>query len=171
MKYIFIYLTTVITSMGMEFINELRYYKELGDHHLKVDLEKFRNIRNDLNINNTNLFYLIPFMNMLLVLYNTYNYEDKKKNFFLLLNTFHLILPMTFEEIEEYQNKPTGLTAYNISKRNNNIEKNNHEYEVEMNNYDKSPNKEKIEELRLLKAELLRNNNIIDKPKVLIKKK
>ena len=41
MKYMFIYLATIITSIGMEFINELRYFKELGNHHLKVDLEKY----------------------------------------------------------------------------------------------------------------------------------
>ena len=173
MKYIFIYLTTIVTSLGMEFINELHYFKELGDHYLKVDLEKFYNIKKEFNINDSKLSYLIPFINMLIVLYNTYNYEAKKKNFFLFLNTFHLIIPMTLEEIKEYQNKPTGLTAYKISKRNNKIENNNyyHEYEVELNNHDKSINQNKIEELRLLKEELLRNDNNIEKNKILIKKK
>lgn len=172
MKYIFIYFTTIISSIGMNFINELRYFKELGDHHLKVDLKRFQNIKNEFNINDSILPYLIPFINILLVLHNTYNYEEKKKSFFLLLNTFHLIVPMTFEEIKEYQNKPTGLTAYKISQRNNKIENNYyHEYEVELNNHEKSINQNKIEELRLLKEELLRNNNIIDKNKILIKKK
>ena len=174
MKYIFIYLTTIITSEVMEFINELRYFKELGDLNLKVDLKRFHNIKNEFNINDSKLSYLIPFFNILLVLHNTYNYEEKKKSFFLLLNTFHLIVPMTQEEIKEYQNKPTGLMAFKISQRNNKIENNNyheyHEYEVNLNNYDKSINQDKIEELRLLKEELLRNNNI-DKNKVLIKKK
>ena len=171
MKYMFIYLATIITSIGMEFINELHYFKELGDHHLKVDLEKFHNIKNEFNINDSKLSYLIPFINILLVLNNTYNYEEKKKSFFLLLNTFHLIIPMTLEEIKEYQNKPTGLTAYKISKSNNKIENNNyHEYEVELNNHEKSINQNKIEELRLLKEELLRNDNI-EKNKILIKKK
>ena len=165
MKYMFIYLATIITSIGMEFINELRYFKELGDLNLKVDLEKFHNIKNEFNINDSKLSYLIPFINILLVLHNTYNYEEKKKSFFLLLNTFHLIIPMTLEEIKEYQNKPTGLTAYKISKRNNKIENNNyHEYEVELNNHEKSINQNKIEELKELKRYLLgiKNDNHID---------
>ena len=165
MKYMFIYLATIITSIGMEFINELRYFKELGDLNLKVDLEKIENIKNEFNINDSKLSYLIPFINMLIVLHNTYNYDEKKKNFYLFLNTFHLIVPMTLEEIKEYQNKPTGLTAYKISKRNNKIENNNyHEYEVELNNYDKSINQNKIEELKELKRYLLgiNNDNYID---------
>ena len=172
MKYIFIYFTTIITSMGMDFFNELRYFKELGDQNLKIDLEKFYNIKKEFNIDDSKLSYLMPFINMLIVLHNTYNYEDKKRDFFLFLNTFHLIIPMTFEEIKEYQSKPTGLIAYKISKRNNKIENNYyHEYEVELNNYNKFIKENKIEELRLLKEELLRNNNSIDKNKILIKKK
>ena len=112
MKYLVMWLITVMASFGMELSNELRYLKDVADNGYKIDINKLKELKEKMNIKTPSLArFLIPIYNMMIALQNTMKYSNNREMFLTELSVFDCLEEMSEYEKKEYAKKPTGLNA------------------------------------------------------------
>lgn len=115
MEILLIWGSTIIASIGMETVYELKVFKDLADSGFKIDIGKLNSntIGSNKKFNFSLLSNLIPFYNVLMILFKvaTYNKEYNFRN----LDLVGAIVPLSEDEYIKYQEKPTGFNAYLLS--------------------------------------------------------
>lgn len=115
MKYIMMWLITVITSFGMELGSELRYFKDAADLGYKVDVLKFNQITQSMSVKRPSMIkFLIPIYNLMMALQNTTQYDNLRQTFFNQMQVFGCLEEMSDEEKKEYLKNPTGIKVLAI---------------------------------------------------------
>ena len=117
MKYTILYLVTVIISIIMDKVSELRYYRDAASYGYKINREVLNKLKEEdvININNEVWEYILPFCNVLSSLANTVRYKEQKNDFFAIMQAYGGFLKMTSSEEEEYNSNPSLFNAYKIS--------------------------------------------------------
>ncbi len=117
MEILLIWGSTIIASIGMQTIYELKLFKDVADSGYKIDIEKLSNNKANSDSNTkfkiATLSNLIPIYNIMLVLFKVATYN--KEYIFRSLDSSNAIIPLTDEEYNEYNQKPTGLRALKLS--------------------------------------------------------
>lgn len=117
MELIFLWITTVIASFGMDFANGLRMFKDVADAGYKIDTKRLNELSKQLNPNAPNttlLSLLVPIVNIWQVFKKTIQYNEVRPMVLDQLNIMDCIEEMSELEKEEYEKKPTGLNAFLI---------------------------------------------------------
>lgn len=114
MKILIMWLGSVVASFFMEIGNELRMYKDAADAGYKVNnskllemLGKGRESKPSLST----LFLLTPVINIMFVMKNTLDYNDRRDDLLTQLHVMGALDEMSDYEKSEYAKRPTGLNA------------------------------------------------------------
>lgn len=114
MKILVMWLGTVVASFFMEIGNELRMYKDVADAGYKINnskllemLGKGRESKPSLST----LFLLTPVINIMFVMKNTLDYNDRRDDLLTQLHVMGALDEMSDYEKSEYAKRPTGLNA------------------------------------------------------------
>lgn len=114
MKILIMWLGSVVASFFMEIGNELRMYKDAADAGYKVNnskllerLGKGRESKPSL----LTLFLLMPVINIMFVMKNTLDYNDRRDDLLTQLHVMGALEEMSDYEKCEYEKRPTGLNA------------------------------------------------------------
>lgn len=114
MKILVMWLGTVVASFFMEIGNELRMYKDVADAGYKINnskllemLGKTRESKPSLST----LFLLTPVINIMFVMKNTLDYNDRRDDLLTQLHVMGALDEMSDYEKSEYAKRPTGLNA------------------------------------------------------------
>lgn len=114
MKILVMWLGTVVASFFMEIGNELRMYKDVADAGYKINnskllemLGKGRESKPSLST----LFLLTPVINIMFVMKNTLDYNDRRDDLLTQLHVIGALDEMSDYEKSEYAKRPTGLNA------------------------------------------------------------
>ena len=114
MKILVMWLGTVVASFFMEIGNELRMYKDAADAGYKVNnsklLEMLGKVRESKPSLST-LFLLTPVINIMFVMKNTLDYNDRRDDLLTQLHVMGALDEMSDYEKSEYAKRPTGLNA------------------------------------------------------------
>lgn len=114
MKILIMWLGSVVASFFMEIGNELRMYKDAADAGYKVNnsklLERLRKGRESKPSLST-LFLLTPVINIMFVMKNTLDYNDRRDDLLTQLHVMGALDEMSDYEKSEYAKRPTGLNA------------------------------------------------------------
>lgn len=114
MKILIMWLGSVVASFFMEIGNELRMYKDAADAGYKVNnsklLERLGNGRESKPSLST-LFLLTPVINIMFVMKNTLDYNDRRDDLLTQLHVMGALDEMSDYEKSEYAKRPTGLNA------------------------------------------------------------
>lgn len=117
MELLITWISTVITSVGMEVAQELKIFKDIADLGYKLNFDKISEMEDEFNkgylssSNKAILELFIPIYNMISVLERTVEYASSRESFLQQLKFMNCIEGMSKFEYEEYQKKPTGLNA------------------------------------------------------------
>ena len=117
MELMLLWLSTSITSICMEIVNELRMFKDVADAGYKIDIKRLSDLSKQLNPNApkaTLLSTLIPIFNIIQVFQRTIQYNNLRPTILDQLNTIDVLEEMLEIEKEEYSKNPTGLNAFII---------------------------------------------------------
>ena len=115
MNFLIFWLGTSALSFCMEFVQELRMYKDIADHGYKIDNKRLSEFSNQLNPNstkNTMFSMLIPLVNMMLVIQRTMEYNNNRAYIMDQIRAMDALEEMSEYEKKEYAKKPTGLNAF-----------------------------------------------------------
>lgn len=114
MKILIMWLGSVVASFFMEISNELRMYKDAADAGYKVNnskllemLGKGRESKPSLST----LFLLTPVINIMFVMKNTLDYNNRRDDLLTQLHVMGALDEMSDYEKSEYAKRPTGLNA------------------------------------------------------------
>lgn len=114
MKILIMWLGSVVASFFMEIGNELRMYKDAADAGYKVNnskllemLGKGRESKPSLST----LFLLTPVINIMFVMKNTLDYNNRRDDLLTQLHVMGALDEMSDYEKSEYAKRPTGLNA------------------------------------------------------------
>ncbi len=114
MKILIMWLGSVVASFFMEIGNELRMYKDAADAGYKVNnsklLERLGKGRESKPSLST-LFLLTPVINIMFVMKNTLDYNDRRDDLLTQLHVMGALDEMSDYEKSEYAKRPTGLNA------------------------------------------------------------
>ena len=114
MELLLLWLSTSITSICMEIVNELRMFKDVADAGYKIDIKRLSDLSKQLNPNApkaTLLSTLIPIFNIIQVFQRTIQYNNLRPTILDQLNAIDVLEEMLEIEKEEYSINPTGLNA------------------------------------------------------------
>ena len=115
MNFLIFWLGTSALCFCMEIAQELRMYKDAGDHGYKINNKRLFEFSKKLNPNNTKmtlLSMLIPLVNMILVMKRTAEYNNIRPYILDQLSAMDALEEMSDYEKREYAKKPTGLNAF-----------------------------------------------------------
>ena len=118
MNILFIWLSTSVASIFMEFTNEGRMFKDAADNGYLIDLNRIGEINNSLSnkSSKTRLLELfIPIFNILGVLKRTFDYNQIRPMVLDTLSSLDVLKEMTPSQKEKYENKPTIFNALKIN--------------------------------------------------------
>lgn len=114
MKILIMWLGSVVASFFMEIGNELRMYKDAADAGYKINnsklLERLGKGRESKPSLST-LFLLTPVINIMFVMKNTLDYNDRRDDLLTQLHVMGALDEMSDYEKSEYAKRPTGLNA------------------------------------------------------------
>lgn len=114
MNIIEIYIASLLASLGISTINELRMYKDCADNGHRLDSERINKSRfrreNEIP-QNMSLLLFAPGANILYTIYNVLNYEANHNKIFNKLKELKATERMTNEEFKTYEEFPIGLTS------------------------------------------------------------
>ena len=114
MELLLLWLSTSITSICMEIVNELRMFKDVADAGYKINIKRLSDLSKQLNPNApkaTLLSTLIPIFNIIQVFQRTIQYNNLRPTILEQLNAIDVLEEMLEIEKEEYSKNPTGLNA------------------------------------------------------------
>lgn len=115
MNFMIFWLGTSALSFCMEMAQELRIYKDAADYGYKIDGKRLSEFSKQLNPNSTKvtlLSMLIPFVNMMLVMQRTMEYNNARPYILDQLRAMDALEEMNEYEKNEYVKKPTALNAF-----------------------------------------------------------
>ena len=114
MNIIEIYIASLLASLGISTINELRMYKDCADNGYRLDSERINKSRfrreNEIP-QNMSLLLFVPGVNIIHTIYNVLNYEANHNKVFNKLKELKATERMTNEEFRTYEEFPIGLTS------------------------------------------------------------
>lgn len=111
------YISTVIVSIIMKYQLTMQMFKDIADIGYKINIDKIKDIGNQLEINTNNqnkINLFIPIYNLVSLLEEYEAYYKNRNEMFNTLNIMGLLEEMTEEEIEEYNKKRTGFHAISM---------------------------------------------------------
>ncbi len=117
MMYLAIYVESILLSVIMDFIQELRYYKNVADTGNKINQVALRKFQKEhhFSFEVNPLFYFIPIYNIIKVFANSANYDVIRSELFNIIGPAGCIDKMNKKEKRRYNRHPSMLNAYLIS--------------------------------------------------------
>ncbi len=115
MKYIIIWLLTILINLGMNFGNSLRMFKNAADLGYKIDFDNFKHSFGNNNSMIEKILNIIPFVNIIKTFIESFNYLSLEDDFFLELKISGCLEELDESENLEYKNNPTSFNAYKIN--------------------------------------------------------
>lgn len=118
MERLIIWGATILVSLGMEIALVTRKFKDIGNEGYKLNKEKASDLKDQLDLNKVRikiLSSLIPMYNVVKVLQEAMEYSNSRDINIDKLRTMDLLIPMTDEEQETYNSRPSGLYSLAIS--------------------------------------------------------
>lgn len=117
MEFLFLWGTSVITSFALNFVTELRLFKDLADEGYKADMEKLQNINYNSNSDASKLQRLaifIPVVNLMLTMFNAVQCVKEKDMMIEQMRIMGVLEEMSEYEKNKYLEKPTSWNAFYI---------------------------------------------------------
>lgn len=112
MNFIGLWITTTVTSYVLDLGLGIKLFKDLADQGYKIDLERYKELKEELNLGNRSVIIkFIPFLNILNEMKKSFDYNQQRNMIFNSMDVLDLLEEMTDLEKEEYQKKPTGWNA------------------------------------------------------------
>jgi len=120
MKYLFMWLLTIIISFGMDITIVGKFFKDIVDCGYKIDLKKWMSIPNpsdndDNRKKRTLLVYFVPIFNIMQSLKNAVVYSESRDMMLDQLRVMDVLKEMSKDEKEEYAKKPTIFKAMSLT--------------------------------------------------------
>lgn len=122
--------TTVVASVSMDIVKELRVFKYAADDGYRINLEKakeYDDSQSDLDVFKKATTHFIPVYNVLHTMNETKMFNDKVPTLLNQLHVMDLLEPMSDEEKEQYNKKPGLFNAFKLNM--------NHERKIEKADY------------------------------------
>lgn len=123
---IWTWLATIITSSSIQFANQLRNYKDVADNDYKIDTERYKKSRSKKAWLN-----FVPIVNLVVAMRSTVRLNNIRHSIVDRLRSCSLLIPMTEDEKEAYNQNPTALNAFAIS--NNTLRNINYKTSIALN--------------------------------------
>lgn len=117
LEIIFIYFLTIVTSLGINTLKDLITIKDVVDAGYLIDSKKtyeFNQKVREINKLNSLNFMLIPGLNLLCSLAETFLYLINRNQFLMQLNMLDCLRKMPDTLKEEYESNPGLINAFNI---------------------------------------------------------
>ncbi len=116
-----VWLATCVASVVSDGYLGLNLFKEIANQGYKINGDKLKEVSSKLNPNTSRLDYaikIVPGLNLLVAFQKGVAYGKSRQEIVDELVSEGAIVPMTDEEKEEYQKKPTFFKAVSINRKN-----------------------------------------------------
>ena len=118
MKYIFMWLITVLGSYYLNYINGIRIFKDLADNGYRINIGKYTEFINKFSLDgedNSNFLLFIPGINILYVFQRIMQYHEDRSMLLNQLNVMNVIEEMSKIEKMDYLRKKTFVNALMVN--------------------------------------------------------
>lgn len=122
--------TTIVASVSMEIVKELKVFKYAADDGYRINLEKAKEYddnQSDIDVFKKAISHFIPVYNILNTMNEINMFNEKTPTLLNQLHVMNLLEPMSDEEKEEYNKKPSLFNAFKVNMK--------HEREIEKSDY------------------------------------